>query len=163
MPVEYPYTTEDLIVSLAGQLAVDLRLDDSIDAADDLEFAIDAATNEVDFYVQRYSQVDCAASGWVQAHATWFAVRVLCQRRLNDVAPAIEAEWVRREKQLMLVAQRKMDAGGRLAHSRRPIAVTGYTYDGRRYNNQIRVDTNRSTGVAKNYRRPTDPTAPDQR
>lgn len=161
MAVEYPYTTAERVTKLAGQLGVDLRLDDSADADADLEWAVDTSTAELEFYLARYAQVDCAASEWVIAHATYFAVRVLCQRRLNDVPESVEKEWVRREKQLMLVQQRKADAP-RLARSRRPVAVTNYVVDLRRFNNQVRVDRTKSTGVAKDYRRP-DAHAPDDR
>lgn len=162
MAVEYPYTTAILITKLAGQLAVDLRLDDSADADDDLEFAIDTGTVDVDFYLQQYSQADAADNIWVQQHATWMALRALCQRRLNDVPESILKECERREKQLMLVLQRKAPAP-RLAKTRRPGVVSNYTTDLRRYNNQGRVDGPRSTGLAEGYQRPTDPTAPDDR
>ncbi len=163
MAVEYPYTTEALITSLAGQLALDLRLDDSADAADDLEFAIDEASAQVGFYLQdRYSDADAAQNRWAQGHATYFAVMVLCQRRLNDVPESVAKEWARREKQLMLVAERKLKVPG-LAASRRPVAVTNYHVDLRRFNNNVRVDRSKSTGIAQDYRRPTDDTAPDER
>src|SRR5687767_1119197 len=113
MAVPYPFTTESLITALAGQLAVDLRLDDSADAADDLEFATDEASAQVSFFLQdRYSDADASANRWVQGHATYFAVLVLCQRRLNDVPQSLEKEWARREKQLMLVAERKLKVPG---------------------------------------------------
>ncbi len=162
MAVEYLYCTEGDITALAGQLALDLRLDDSADSAADMLWAQESGTSEVDTYLSRYSQAACAESDWVQKHATWFALRTLCMRRLNDVPESVEKEWARREKQLMLVQQRKMDAP-RLAHTRRPAAVTNYTVDLRRFNNQVRVDKTKSTGIARDYNRPTDPSAPDDR
>lgn len=161
MAVDYPYTTEVLVTSLVGRLGIELRLDDSGDPGDDMDWAIDTGTVEVDFYLSRYSQVDLAASVWAQTHATWFATRALCQRRLNDVPASVKEECDRREKLLMLVLQRKVDAP-RLAKTRRPVAVTNYHTDLRKLNNQIRVDRSKSTGVAEDYRRPTD-NAPDDR
>jgi hypothetical protein len=161
MSVTYPYTTEGDVAALAGQFAIDLRLDDSADAAADMEWGIDAGTSEADFYLQDYSQTDLAASDWVQKHATYFALRALCQRRLNDVPEALAKECERREKQLTLVLQRKARAP-RIAKSRRPVAVTNYTVDLRRFNGPVRVDKNRSTGQAKDYRRATD-NSPDER
>jgi hypothetical protein len=63
-------------------------------------------------------------------HATWFAVRALCRRRLNDVPKSVDEEWARRQKQLELVQQNKARAPG-LANSRRPAAVTSYHVDER--------------------------------
>jgi phage gp36-like protein len=163
MAVEYPYTTESLIVTRLGQLGVDLRLDDSADAESDLEQVIDDATWEVDYYLQdRYLQSDASANGWVQAHATAFAVLFLCQRRGNDPPESLVKECERRSKQLENVRKRQAHVP-RLAQARRPAVVTGYSVDLRRFNNQVRVDRSKSTGVAKDYRRATDDAAPDQR
>ncbi len=163
MAVENPATTEALIVKLLGQLGVDLRLDDSVDAADDLAAAVDIGTTDLWFYLAaRYAATDIAASTWAQWHATYFAVRFLCERRNNDVPTALEKACKRREDQLLLIQKGKAHAPY-LANSRRPAAVTTYHVDGRRYNNQERVDTNRSTGKAKGYVRPTDTTSPDGR
>lgn len=165
MAVEYPYTTEARVLLLAGQLGVDLRLDDadeSDDYADAMSWAIDAGTVEVDGYCQQYSQADLAASAWVMTHADYFALRALCQRRLNDVPESLAKECERREKQLMLVLQRKFPVP-RVAKSRRPVAVTNYNVDLRKYNNTIGVDKTRSTGVAQDYKRPVDDTVVDER
>jgi phage gp36-like protein len=161
MAAEYPFTTEAQITSIAGQLALDLRLDDSADAASDLADAIDQATWDVYGYLYpRYSDSLAAENGWVQWHAAWLAVRALCIRRLNDVPESVAKECDRRLKQLEKVQARVMEVPG-LAKSRRPVAVTNYHVDLNRYNNQIRVDRNKSTGVAQDYRRRTDDTAPD--
>ena len=162
MAVDYPYCTEADVTALAGQLAIDLRLDDSADPAADLEWAIDDSTVSLDFYLETYSQADLATSDWVRVNATYFALRSLCLRRLNDVPESLAKECERREKMLELVRQRKANVP-RLSKSRRPAVVTGYTTDMRRPNNQIRVDTTKSTGVAKDYQRPNDPSAPDYR
>lgn len=162
MAVPYPFTTESKIVSIVGRLGVDLRLDDADDTAADMSDVIDEATGEIYFYLQRYALSDIASNNWAQWHATWFAVRALCQRRLNDVPTSVEAEWERREKQLQMVMEGKV-AGPGLQASRRPIAVNGYTMDQRRFNNQVRVDRSKTTGVAKNFIVPVDVKAPDER
>jgi hypothetical protein len=163
MAVEYPFTTEDKILAIIGQLGVDLRLDDAADADEVMEFAIDEATGEVFFYLYpRYSAALASQNNWVQWHAAWFAVLVLCRRRLNDVPQSVKEEWARREKQLTKVQELKASVP-ELARSRRPAVVTGYTVDLRRFNNQVRVDRSKSTGVAKNYRRAHDDSAPDNR
>lgn len=162
MAVDYPFTTEAQIRSIVGQLGIDLRTDDSADYGEDIEDVIDQATGEIYFYLGRYSLAAIASNNWAQWHAAWFAVRCLCQRRLNDVPATVESEWARREKQLTRVLDRKVPAPG-LATSRRPAVVTNYTVDLRRFNNQIRVDRTKSTGVAKDYLRPTDESAPDNR
>lgn len=164
MAVAIPYTTEARITRLIGELGIDLRVDDAADSGEEddyFEDCIDTGTVEVDFYLSRYSQADIATNDWCIQHATWFAVRRMCQRRLNDVPESVSKECDRREKQLMLVLQRKVDAP-RLAKSRRPVAVTNYHTDLRKFNNQIRVDRSKSTGVAQDYNRPTD-NSPDER
>lgn len=165
MAVDYPYTTEARVLLLAGRLGVDLRLDDVAETGlddDATEWAIGVGTVEVDGYCQQYAQADLAASAWVMTHADYFALRALCQRRLNDVPEALAKECERREKILMLVLQRKFPVP-RVAKSRRPVVVSGYNVDLRRPNNTVRTDRSRSTGVAEGYKRPTDQTAPDNR
>lgn len=163
MAVEYPYTTEAFIISLAGQLALDLRLDDSADAEADLEWAIDTGTVETDGYLaNRYAESVLAENRWVQMHATYFAVRALCQRRLNDVPESIEKACERSEKALLKVQDRKAVVP-RAAETRRPIAVCNYHVDLRRFNNTIRVVPSKTTGVAEDYRRAVDDLAPDDR
>ncbi len=162
MAVDPAYTDADQILRVVGQLGIDLRLDDSVDPDGDMEYAIETGTSELDFYLQKYAPSEIASSDWCQKHATYFAIRALCMRRGNDVPESVTKECERREKQLQLVVEGKIHAP-RLANARGPAAVTGYTTDGRRWNNQVRVDRSRSTGVAKGYIRPTDPTAPDNR
>ena len=158
MSVPTPFTTSARILQLAGQLAIDLRSDDTTEAAS-IAAAVDVGTADADFYLSVYSLAGLAADEWVADCATFFGVRYLCFRRLNELPASIQKECERREKQLDLVAQGKRRL--RIAKTRRPAVVTNYCDDLRRYNNQIRVDTARSTGVAKNYVRPTDPTAPN--
>ena len=157
-----PFTDPARILSLVGDLGVELRLDDSPDADDALDRAIEAGTLDLYYYLQRYSAASIADSTWAQANATWFAVRALCQRRLNEMPKSVMDECARREKMLQMILERKATAPG-IAASRRPLAVTGYTVDLRRWNNQIRVDRNRSTGVAQDYVRPVDNSSPDDR
>jgi hypothetical protein len=162
MAVEYPYTSEDAIIALAGQLAIDLRTDDVPDLDAHMEAAIDTGTSDLDFYLADYSQAGIADSTWATTHATWFAIRWLCLHRLNDLPESVKLECERREKQLELVRQRKAKAP-RLAKSRRPATVSNYHVDQRKFNNQVRVDKSRSTGVAQDYRRVVDDTATDER
>lgn len=163
MAVPYPFTSEAELVSLAGQQALDLRLDDSIDAADDLEYAIDSGTDDTIFYLQdRYSVSLASLNTWVRKCATWFALRSLCQRRLNDVPQSVTDECTRREKQLQMILERKAVVPG-LANTRRPVAVSTYTVNLRKYNNTIETVPSKSTGIAEGYTRPIDETAPDDR
>jgi hypothetical protein len=162
MPVENPFTDSDKILSVVGRLGLGLRLEDAADQDAVLDDVIDEATGEIYFYLMRYAPADIAANNWAVWHATWFAVRALCRRRLNDVPKSVEEEWARRQKQLELVQQNKARAPG-LANSRRPAAVTSYHVDLRRFNNQVRVDKARSTGRAEGYIRPVDNAAPDDR
>ncbi len=162
MAVDTAYTTEAQILKVVGQLGIDLRLDDSVDRDGDVLYAVETGTDELDFYLQRYAIASIAASDWANKHATWFAIRALCQRRLNDIPETVKLECERREKQLQGILDGKYHAP-RLANTRRPAAVTGYTTDPRRFNNKIRVDRSRSTGLAEGYQRPTDDTAPDDR
>ena len=157
-----PYTTADQITLLAGQIAVDLRTDDD-DVTGLLTQAIDYASNQVDFYCSKYEPAVLATSNWARDAATFIAVKWLCFHRLNDVPKSIQKEWDDVwAVQLGLIQQGKAEVP-RAAHSRNPCSVTNYTVDLRRVNNQVRVDQNRSTGIAQGYRRPTDPTSPDQR
>ena len=163
MPVTVPaFTTSARILTLVGELGVDLRLDDSPDADAALDAAVEAGTQDVWFFLSAYDPTELSESVWTQLHATWFAVRYLCLRRLNDLPKSVEMECERREKQLQLVLERKVDAPG-VAKTRRGGAVTNYGVDLRRTNVQIRVNRPKSTGVANGYVRPTDYTAPDDR
>ena len=163
MAVDTPYTDESRIVSLLGQMGIDLRLDDSVDAASDLSDAIDVGTMDLDYYLaDRYAAADIAGSEWCMQQATFFAVRWLCVRRGNGPPAEFEKEMKRREDQCELIRERKANVP-RLAHSRRPGVVTNHKVDLRRWNNQVRTDTTRSTGQAQGYNRPTDNTAPDDR
>ncbi len=160
--MDYPYTTAGRIVALAGQLAVDLRTDDGVEA--DLEAAaIEYGTNQVDFYCQRYECADLAGSTYVQNVATFIAVMWLCQHRLNGVPKPIWKTWKEiHEPQLEMILKGSAKVP-RIDTTRRAAVVTNYHVDRRRYNDQIRVDPTRSTGVALNYLRPLDDTAPDNR
>lgn len=163
MAVAYPFSTPDRVLGLVGRLGLDLRLDDAPDADAELDSVIDEATTDVQFYLAtRYADVDIAGNEWANWHATWFAVHHLCLRRLNDTPKSVQEEIKRRSEQLELVRQGKAAAPG-LANARRPVVVTGYTVRLRDVNNQIRVDKSRSTGVAKDYNRVVDDTAPDAR
>lgn len=156
------YTTSAAILALAGQVAVDLRTDDD-DQANLLNTAIDYATEQLDWYLAKYSQVQIAASHFAQHAATFIAVKWLCLHRLNSVPASIQKEWTEEwEPKLGLIQQGKAVLP-RASTSRNPVSVTNYSVDLRRMNNQIRVDRSRSTGVAQDYKRPTDPNAPDQR
>lgn len=162
MAVETPYTTEALVTRLAGQLAVDLRTDHALDPETEMQDAIDAGTVDVDFYLaDRYAAADIAASEWAIKHATYFALRYLCLLRLNGMPESVAKEVERRMNELELVRTRHARAP-RLANSRRPVAVSNYHVDLRRFNNQVRTDRSRSTGVAEDYNRPLDH-APDNR
>ncbi len=163
MPVTVPaFTTVDRVTTLVGQLGIDLRLDDAADADATMDACVEAGTQDVWFFLSAYDPVELSQSVWTQLHATWFAVRYLCQRRLNDLPAAVKDECERREKQLQMVLERKVDAPG-VAKTRRGAAVSNYDTDLRRWNVQVRVNRPKSTGVAKGYIRPTDPTAVDDR
>jgi hypothetical protein len=163
MPVTVPaFTTAARILTLVGDLGVDLRLDDSPDADAALDAAVEAGTQDVWFFLSAYDPTELSQSVWTQLHATWFAVRYLCQRRLNDLPKSVADECERREKQLQMVLERKVDAPG-VAKTRRGGAVTNYDTDLRRWNVQVRVNRPKSTGVAKGYIRPTAPDAVDDR
>lgn len=156
------YTTPAKIVSLVGQAGVDLRTDDA-DAAELIDAAAAFGTNQIDYYCSRYSATELAANGWVQDAATWAAVMYLCMRRLNEVPDAIQKWW----DEMFLTQLSSIRKGEaivpRAATARNPVSVTNHATDLRRLNNQIRVDRTRSTGIADNYKRPMDPSAPDQR
>lgn len=156
------YTTAAMIVDVAGQLAVDLRTDDA-DQPDLLDKAIDYATGQVDFYCSRYPQADLEGSTWVQNVAAFIAIRWLCMHRLNGVPKSVAKEWKEvHEPQLTMILKGEAKVP-RIDTTRRAAVVTNYHGDLRRFNNQIRVDPTRSTGVAEGYPRPIDYTAPDQR
>lgn len=156
------YTTSAAIVTLAGERAVDLRSDDA-ERDELMDEAIDHGSSQIDFYTQgKYLEADLAASRYVNDAATAFALEYWCLRRLNDTPKAVSAWADRFRDQLQMVLEGKAGIPG-AARSRRPVTVTNQRVDLRRPNNQVRTDTTRSTGVAKDYVRPTDPTAPDCR
>jgi phage gp36-like protein len=162
MAVTYPFTTEALIAIKLGQLGVDLRTDD-VDYDDDIEDVIDSATWEVAGYFNgRYSMSLASANGWVQQVATWLAILELCHRRGNEPPAGV----VDRCKRYYDLLGRVMSGAWKipeLARTRRPGVVTNHTVVLRDWNNQGKVDTNRSTGLAEDYRRPTDQSSPDCR
>lgn len=160
-----PYTTAARVTRLVGTLGIDLREDDGADDDEKAQYladAIDQGSSDLDFYLARYAEADIAASEWCAANATWFAVRALCLRRLNEQPEGVRLECERREQLLMLVLQGKVRPP-RLPNSRRAATVTNSTVDLRKFNNQVEVDRSRSTGVARDYRRNTDQNAPDDR
>jgi DNA-binding NtrC family response regulator len=156
------YCTSADVIAVAGQLAIDLRTDDVPDLDAHLAVAIEHASGRVDFYLHRYAQSVLAGNRWVKGVAELAAVRWLCVHRLNDLPKSVDAEWEERKEELELVRAGKAEVP-RAAKTRRPVTVTNSTVDNNRRNNQIRVDTNRSTGVAKGYKRPVDPSSPDER
>jgi len=154
------YSTAAEIDLLAGATGVDLRTDDGTEATIVAE-AVDYAGGEVDFAAQgRWSSLD--AVQWVRNAATHLALEWLCLRRLNAVPESLAAACERYRQQLMLVAQGKLVIPG-AARSRRPVTLSNRHVDLRRFNNTVRTDTTKSTGVTNGYTRPTDPAAPDQR
>jgi phage gp36-like protein len=149
------YTTAAAIDLLAGSQAVDLRTDDGTEA-DMVNAAIAYAGGRIDFFCHRYSATVLAANQWVQDVATLLALRWLCMRRLNEVPSSIEDEYAERLEELKLVQQGKAEVPG-AATGRRPITVTNPVVDLRKTNNHVRTDQARSTGLARDYYRPTDP------
>lgn len=156
------YTSSTRVINLIGQSGVDLRTDDGSQSTY-LAEAVAFGTNQVDFYCSRYSETELAASAWAQDAATYAAAMELCTRRLNEVPASIQKMW----DEVFLPQLTKVQEGKaqvpRAATSRNPVSVTNYAADLRRLNNQVRVDPSRSTGVADEYTRPKDETAPDQR
>jgi hypothetical protein len=161
MSVATPYTTEARIARLMGQLGLDLRTDDVPDSDAHIDSAIDAGTCEADFFYADYAVAGVAADEMAQQAATYFACRWLCEHRLNEPSAGLDKACERLEKKLELIRTRK--ARPRIARARRPAVVTTHTVVLRDFNNQGKVDTTRSTGVAKDYKRPTDYSAPDNR
>jgi len=154
------YTSATEIDQLAGQVGVDLRTDDGTESTLVAE-AIDYAAGDVDYYCQgRFSNLDTIQ--YVRNAATHFAVEWLSLRRLNSVTESLQKACDRYREQLTRVLEGKAIIPG-ATRSRRQAAVSNYNVDLRKFNNTIRTDRSRSTGVAKDYRRPVDPTAPDQR
>lgn len=156
------YTTADRIILKAGPMAVDLRTDDD-DADSILDQCCQTATNQVDWYCEKYSQTILAANGWIQDAATVYATMELCKHRLNPIPASLQKEWDEDYLVKLNAIQLGKAEVPRAAHSRNPASVTNYHVDLRRPNNQVRVDRSRSTGVAQDYVRPTDVTAPDAR
>jgi hypothetical protein len=155
------FTTAEKMEALAGTLAIDLRADDNSDLLALYEEAIAYAGGEVDFYCQdKYLAADLAVSQWVQNIATAFALEWFCQRRLNSVPESLAAMCDRYRLKLDLVLEGKAHIPG-VPRSRRAVVISNQTVDLQRFNNQVRTDKARSTGVVEGYRQRTDPTAVD--
>lgn len=154
-------TSAARVTDLIGALGIDLRTDDVDDPGVSMDYAIEQASYDVYFYLSAFDATAVSLSVWVQNNATWFAVKYLCQRRLNDVPKSVLDEVKAREEKLQLVLERKVNPG--LPRSRRGAVLSNYVVRLRDPNNQIKVDRTRSTGTARDYRRPTDETAPDYR
>lgn len=165
----FAYTTAQDVYNLAGEMAIDLRTDDNATipnapSVDDLiDGAIDYASGRIDFYcLTKYSGAELASNRWCRGIATLLALHYLCRRRLNEVPSSLQTEWEERLEELKAVQKGTAVVPG-AARSRRPAVVSTPSVDLNRRNNQVRVDPNRSTGVAKDYRRSTDTNAPDCR
>lgn len=156
------YTTPQAVTDLAGELAVELRTDDGSDQTEMdgfVDSAIEYASSRIDFYIGgRVAASELAVNRWVAGVATVFALHWLCLRRLNSAPGALETERTERLEELKLIQQGKAQVPG-AARSRRPITLTNQRVDLNRPNHQIRTDRTRSTGVAKDYPRRTDPGA----
>lgn len=156
------FTNAEAITALAGQRAIDLRGDDA-EPDDLMDRAIEHGSAEIDWYMQgKYLEADLAGSRFVSEAATAFALEYWCLHRLNESPKSLTEYADRYRDKLHLVLEGKAGIPG-VARSRRPVTVTNQRVDLRRPNNQVRTDTTRSTGVAQDYVRPTDPTAPDCR
>ena len=156
------FTSAADITALIGRMGLDLRSDDA-EPDDLMDRAVEHGSAEIDWYTQdKYLAADLAESRFVGEAATAFAVEYWCLRRLNDTPKGVTEYADRYRDKLQLVLEGKAGIPG-VARSRRPVTVTNQTTDLRRRNNQIRTDRTRSTGVAKDYVRPIDPTAPDCR
>lgn len=156
------YTTYGAVLARLGSVGLELRTDDD-DATALVDAAIAYATGEIDFYCQgKYLASDLANNQYVQNAATEFALEEICQHRLNETPNVLADKCKRYRDQLDLVRQGTTDIPG-CPVARRPATVTNYTDDLRRYNNQIRTDTARSTGVRRDYPRSVDTNAPDDR
>lgn len=155
------YTDSDHITAIVGQYGVNLRTDDGT-LATLIDDAIAWGTTQVDFYCSRYEADDLAANEWVKNVAAFVAVQWLCLRRLNSVPRSIADVWKETIKPQLELIQMGEANVPRLDRSRRPIAVDNYHVDQGRFNNQVRVDRTKSTGVTE-LRQSIDVTAPDQR
>jgi hypothetical protein len=155
------YTSATEIDNLAGTLGVDLRTDDGVEATL-AQAAVDFARGQIDFACQgRFSGLDQIQ--WVRNCATYLALEeYLCLRRLNSPPASLVASCDRFREQLLQVQEGRAVIPG-ATRSRRQVALSTPVVDLQRHNNQSRIDTTRSTGVARGYVRPTDPKAPDQR
>lgn len=157
-----PFTSASAVTALIGRMGLDLRSDDA-EPDDLMDRAIEHGSAEIDWYMQdKYLASDLAGSRFVAEAATAFAVEYWCLHRLNDTPKSVTEYADRYRDKLQLVLEGKAGIPG-VARSRRPVTVTNQRVDLRRPNNQVRTDTTRSTGIAQDYVRPTDPTAPDCR
>jgi len=157
------YSTDAGVIAIAGQMGVDLRCDDAtIGETGQLALAHAYAQGRIDFYCERYAQSDLATNQWVQDAACLIALHWFCMHRLNDVPKSVANEWAERKEELTLILKREANVP-RAPRSRRPVTVTNANVVLGRHNNQIRVDRSRTTGVQKDYVRPTDDQAPDER
>ena len=154
------YTDADHIANIIGQYGVNLRTDDA-DGQTLTTAACTYATTQIDFYCGKYDADDLAANEWVMQVAAFVAVRWMCMRRLNSVPKGIADEWKDNLKPQLELIQMGEAVVPRIDQPRRAVAVDNYHADQRYFNDQVRVDTSRSTGVTELPRR-TDWTAPNQ-
>ena len=139
-----------------------MRADDA-DYLTLIEDAIDYAGGEVDQYCQgKYLQSDLSNSQYVNNVATSFALEWFSLRRFNTVSESLSEMCDRYRDMLEKVLEGRAVLAN-VPRSRRPVTVTTRVVDLRRFNNQVRTDRTKSTGVAKGYIEPIDPTAPDNR
>jgi hypothetical protein len=150
------YTTADRLAKRVSQLGVDLRADHDPDDA--TAEAIGSASADVVFFCWRYDPDALSQSDWAAKVATDLAVYYLCALRLNPVPKTVELMYERAYEQLTKVQDGKAVVPDAPAGRGGAPTVTNQRVVLDRYPN-IRTERPRSTGVAKGYRRRTDPGA----
>lgn len=99
------YTTRAKIERRISQVATDLRIDDDLEAIDDV---IEEATTEVNGYcLIRYSETQLGNSEWVALKCLDIAVFYLCMRRLNTAPQSAQVRYEKAIEDLKAVEKGK--------------------------------------------------------
>lgn len=144
------YTTEANVNNVLSAQGTLYRADDDLDSIAEsgvVDYCIDFASRQVDFYLAgRYDTDDFATNEWVEKATTILAACILSARRGNDVPNSLAAECDQWKEMLEKARLGHADIPGLTPNATHPLLVSGMTVDLRYRDHPIRRSRARSTG-----------------
>ena len=155
LPTIVPLTTQARIEARAGQMGVDLRIDDDIGSITD---AIADATVETKGYVSRlYSDDQLALSNWVELKVRDIALYFLAIRRGNPAPDSVQAAYEKAIADLTAVQDGQTQIFDISMNKTTAPVLTNQRMNVYPFPNIVNVQS-RTTGNPEGYRPHNDPT-----